>query len=99
MVDAIESNPRYAYVKRLADDTQKRAKGFHFEYQEYDGLANNAARFGDSELEKFFRGKANAKLNDFFYWIGHSNAYRGIALQVDFMETVEAEEDAEPSCP
>lgn len=38
-------------------------------------------------------------LNDYFYWIGHANAYRGIALQLDFMETVEMDEDEEAKCP
>ena len=96
MADAIETNPRYKYVKRLADRSAERAKKLHLEYQRLDDLAHKAQNEEDTQN---FTKLAASTLNDFFYWIGHSNAYRGIALQVDFMETVEAEEDAEPSCP
>ena len=94
-----EMSGRYKYVKGLADSAAERAKAFHKEYQEYDDLANKAEAFRDDTLVRHFRGMANSFLNDFFYWIGHANAYRGIALQVDFMETVEEEMDAEGSCP
>ena len=80
-----EMSSRYRYVKGLADSAQERAKKAHLNYQALDDA-------GEAVL-------AASALNDFFYWIGHSNAYRGIALQVDFMETVEADEDAESRCP
>lgn len=90
---------RHNYMTKLVDDAQGRAKDFHLKFQEYDNLANKAEAFQDCALEKFFRGKANALLNDFFYWIGHSNAYRGIRMQVEMWEEIDAELDAEASCP
>lgn len=94
-----EMSKRYEYVKGLADSAQERAKGFHKEFQEYHKKADHAVAMCDWVEEGKLREAAAAKLNDFFYWIGHSNAYRGIALQVDFMETVEVDEDAEARCP
>ena len=94
-----EMSSRYKYVKGLADSAAERAKGFHLEYQKLSKLSRVAAEDGDFAGAHNFAKKAEAKLNDFFYWIGHANAYRGIALQVDFMETVEADEDSEFTCP
>lgn len=90
-----EMSSRYRYVKGLADSAAERAKKLHLEYQELDDLSY-AVSEGEREAVK---AKAASKLNDFFYWIGHANAYRGIALQVDFMETVEEDEDEEARCP
>ena len=87
---------RYEYVRGLAESSQERARKLHKEYQELDDKANASDDYFESRV---LAVKAAGKLNDFFYWIGHANAYRGIALQVDFMETQEMDEDAEPSCP
>lgn len=76
---------RYRYVKRLADSAQERARKAHLEYQSLEVT-------GESD-------KAAGKLNDYFYWIGHANAYRGITLQIDFMETQEMAADEEFTCP
>lgn len=72
-------------------------------YKYVKGLADSAAERAKGfhlayQIEEDEKAKA-ALLNDYFYWIGHSNAYRGIALQIDFMETVEEEMDAEGGCP
>ena len=72
-------------------------------YKYVKGLADSAAERAKNfhlayQVEEDEKAKA-ALLNDFFYWIGHANAYRGIALQVDFMETVEVDEDEEARCP
>ncbi len=90
---------RYEYVKSLADSSQERAKNLHLEYQELDDKADDAEQAGKVDDARYFHKLAAGKLNDYFYWIGHANAYRGIALQVDFMETQEEDMDAEPSCP
>lgn len=95
----IDTNPRYRYVKKLADSAAERARKLHLEYQNLDCEATEHARCMRNLLAQEARVKAQGKLNDFFYWIGHANAYRGIALQIDFMETVEMDEDEEPSCP
>ena len=39
------------------------------------------------------------KLNDYFYWAGKATAYRGILAGLEIQEMVEAEKDAEGSCP
>ena len=80
-----EMSSRYDYVKGLADSAQERAKKAHLSYQALDDA-------GEAVM-------AASALNDFFYWIGHANAYRGIALQLDFMETTEMDEDEEFTCP
>ena len=90
---------RYEYIKGLADSAAERAKKLHLEYQKYISRADKAIASCDWVEEARCKEIAASKLNDFFYWIGHSNAYRGIALQVDFMETVEVDEDEEASCP
>lgn len=94
-----EMSSRYKYVKGLADSAAERAKGFHLDFQMHKANAETLRRLGLEDRAKLRDEKAASCLNDFFYWIGHSNAYRGIALQVDFMETVEMDEDEEPSCP
>lgn len=72
-------------VRKLADSAADRARTAHAEY----GKAVDAIEMIE----------AHKHLNDFFYWIGHANAYRGIAAQIDFMTVVEDEMEAEGSCP
>lgn len=38
-------------------------------------------------------------LNDYFYWIGHANAYKGIVAMAELQTVVEDEMDATPQCP
>jgi hypothetical protein len=38
-------------------------------------------------------------LNDAFYWFGHEAAYRGVLAGMEIAAMVEAEKDAEGSCP
>jgi hypothetical protein len=71
-------------IRQLAKSAQRRAEKCHREFQEYQPI--------NSEV-------AASRLNDYFYWIGHANAYKGILAGLEIQEMVEAEIDNTPSCP
>lgn len=43
--------------------------------------------------------EAQNLLNDFFYWIGHANAYKGVVAMIELQAVVDEEVDATPQCP
>ena len=94
---AEEMSSRYKYVKGLADSAQERATKAHKEALDAKPALGNDC--GCLVTINGWTCPYHSKLNDFFYWIGHANAYRGIALQLDFMETAEMDEDEEFTCP
>jgi hypothetical protein len=75
----------YMMLQKLADSAQERADRFHMKYQhaQDNALASKAAGY----------------LNDYFYWIGHANAYRGVLAGLEINAIVEDELDSEGSCP
>ena len=86
-------------IRKLAESARKRGKDYHIEYQRLDGLSHVAASNEDYAGAFHFATKANAKLNDAFYWFGHANAYNGVVAMVELQTVVEDELDAEGSCP
>lgn len=72
-------------ITRLADSAADRATRHHNQYQE-------ALIHGDST-------KAARLLNDYFYWIGHAVAYRGVVAGLEIGKMVAEDREAEGSCP
>lgn len=72
-------------VRELAESAQTRAEICHVSYEAYK-------MFDETD-------KAAQALGDFFYWIGHTNAYKGIIAMAELATIVEDEMDAEGSCP
>lgn len=69
-------------------------------------LAESAQIRGSECHGKFVAATANrnskvaaSHLNDAFYWFGHANAYKGILAGLEIQEGIDAEKDAEDSCP
>lgn len=75
----------YSRIQQLATSAEERAKLYYNKYlhAQDHALANQAA----------------GNLNDYFYWIGHANAYRGVLAGLEIMAIVEDELDDTPSCP
>ncbi len=84
-------------IRELAESADRRAKDAHAEYELSRRDARMAGQTGD-ERKAHFR-KAQSYLNDFFYWTGYKNAYMGIIAAEEINRIVEAELDAEPTCP
>lgn len=88
-----------SFVERLADNAQLKA-------DKAQALHNNAKDRASAEAvaknyasAEYWRGVTANHLNDVFYWLGHVNAYRGIAAGLELREIVEEETDETPSCP
>lgn len=73
-------------VRKLAESAQLRAGTSHVHWQ--------ATRWNRATSEV-----AASNLNDYFYWIGHANAYKGIVAMAELATVVEDELDSEGSCP
>lgn len=72
-------------IRQLAESSQRRAQRCHADYQRFE-LGGEHTR-------------AVSAQNDYFYWIGHANAYKGVIAMIELQTVVEDERDAEGSCP
>jgi type IV secretory pathway TraG/TraD family ATPase VirD4 len=66
-------------------------------------LADSAQSRAKSHYAKFLvcldEVERAGYLNDAFYWFGHEAAYRGVLAGMEIQGIMEAEKDAEPTCP
>ena len=72
-------------LRELADRCDDRATRIHVDYQ--------------VAVENAEMAKAAGLLNDYFYWAGHSVAYKGVIAMIELATIVEDEMDSEPTCP
>lgn len=64
-----------------------------------DSAAERAARIHTKMVESDSPPEKAGLLNDYFYWIGHAVAYRGVVAGLEIGRMMEAEREAEGSCP
>lgn len=86
-------------VRKLAESAEARAQGCHDAYEAHTVLAQEHQNALRNLMAANHRLDAQSKLNDYFYWIGHANAYKGIVAMVELATVVEDEMDATPQCP
>lgn len=88
-------------ITKLADSAAERAHGFHAKYEKAKAALNRyrAANGIFAEGTGAMSQEAAGYLNDYFYWIGHAVAYRGIVAGLEIGKMVEEEMEAEGSCP
>ena len=77
-------------IRILAESAERRAHAAHEEYSKLMETPDD---------EKPTYTKAANYLNDFFYWSGYKNAYRGIVAMAEMQAIVEDELDNEATCP
>ncbi len=86
-------------LRELAESAQKRAGDYHGYFEAANEAAIDHVYGGQVNLALEMRRKAAGFLNDYFYWIGHANAYKGVIAMVELQTIVEDEIDATPQCP
>lgn len=89
----------YDLISKMADAAHDKAARAKANAEKYKVLAGDAARMRREDKAHTYRKLAAGYLNDYFYWIGHYTAYRGIAAGLALREVVEQEIDETPSCP
>ena len=89
----------YDLISKMADAAHDKAARGKLKAEEYGITAGHWAEQSDFVLARQYRKMAAGYLNDYFYWIGHHNAYKGIAAGLALREVVEQEIDETPSCP
>lgn len=85
----------YERVRMLAESAQERADRHHLKVQDVKRAMAGADAQEMFDLTKMY----HSSLNDYFYWIGHANAYRGVLAGLEIMSIVEDELEAESQCP
>lgn len=86
-------------VRKMADSAQERADRCHTQYDEHLTLALEHQDQLRNLQAASHRMEAQTRLNDYFYWIGHTNAYRGIVAMAELATVVEDELESEGTCP
>lgn len=64
-----------------------------------ESAERRAHRIHAQMLESSSPPEKAGPLNDYFYWIGHANAYKGIVAMIELQTVVEDELDSESTCP
>lgn len=82
-------------IRGLAESAERRAEELHARHSTLQDRAHGQTDIEGRDTLK----QAASVLNDFFYWSGYKNAYRGIIAMVELNEGIEKEMDAEGSCP
>lgn len=87
------------YADREVEKAKKMVKSYQDRAERYQGQAGECAAEGDFARAAHYLKLATGAGNDMHYWLGHMNAFQGIAAQLGFMEIVEEELEREGSCP
>lgn len=82
-------------IEKLADSAQSRADQAHKRALDDRPFSLCACEFGEEENTCSY----HSHLNDWAYWIGHANAYRGVLAGLAIQKMVEEEKEEEGSCP
>lgn len=89
--------------REYADREVEKAKKMVTQYKEkatqYQDLASGAAIAKDFVMAHRYNQLSTGATNSMHYWLGHMNAFQGLAAQLGFMEIVEEELEEEGSCP
>lgn len=88
-----------AMIEKLADSAQERAERAHAHHSVAKTRAEDYRYASDLVLAHQKDDESAGYLNDYFYWIGHANAYRGVLAGLAIQKMVEEEGDSIPSCP
>lgn len=86
----------YAIISRMAEKAERMARKAQGNAEVFRCRASECVDPGEAEK---MRGVAAQYLCDYFYWMGHRNAYKGIAAGLALRGVVEEEIDEEGSCP
>lgn len=86
-------------VRMLAESAQERADKCHKSHQEATTELSRYRAANGVFAGQDISQEAASHLNDYFYWIGHAHAYKGIVAMAELQTVVEDELDAEGSCP
>lgn len=86
----------YAIISRMAEKAERMAREAQGNAEVFRCRASECVDPGEAEK---MRGVAAQYMNDYFYWIGHHNAYKGIAAGLALREVVEQEIEDTPTCP
>lgn len=89
----------YAIISRMAEKAEENAHIALGHSEAFRKRASEHAVAGDHGAAEKMRGVAAQYLCDYFYWMGHRNAYKGIAAGLALRGVVEEEIDEEGSCP
>lgn len=88
-----------SFVERLADNAQIKADKAKAQMNHAKDKASCESIAKNYASAEYWRGVAEDHSRWVSYWLGHVNAYKGIAAGLELREIVEEETDAEPTCP
>lgn len=77
----------YELISKMADQAHDKASDRRAKHLKAKGLADWHTKTGNIKQANKCTEVAAGYLNDYFYWIGHHNAYKGIAAGLALRET------------
>lgn len=89
----------YELISKMADQALDKAAMAKANAEKFTDLASQSASRRVMADAHSYRKVAAGYLNDYFYWIGHHNAYKGIAAGLALREVADQEINDTPACP